>query len=284
MSLSPRQIMACLHTAARVLVVALGLLLVGGFYAIQLEAAPPRPSFTLYGKAYDPFGWPYMSDNTVVVARQGETELARFRINSDIGPTSNYTLDLPGNRIGEPFSIEIVNGDRAWQIIGADQLPLLGGPGEVARRDLLAGTDSCGDGLPDEWKWWVVHSSGGAFTNITEILPDDDFDGDGMTNREEYLAGTDPTWDVDVFAIEELWRHGEWIELGWYTVPGMTYRLHTNAAIAAAHLQWQPASFRISPHTNAPQETLFEARWYYSRIYVPTDSDSGIYYRLKIHR
>ncbi len=281
---SLRQLEVRYTAGVRGLAAAFGLLLLGAASWSPVEAAPPQPSFTLYGKAYDPFGWPYMTDHTVVIARQGEEELARFRINPDIGPMSNYLLDLPGNRAGQLFHIVIESGGYTWPIIGGDLLPPLGGPGEVARLDLLAGHDSCGDGLPDEWKWWVVHSSGGRFTDISEILPDDDIDGDDMTNWEEFLAGTDPTWDVDVLAMDGLRRKGGWIELGWWTVPGMTYRLYAITDLDAVPLQWQPASFQRSPLENSQLEFLLEAREYFSRIYVPTDNQTLMFYRLKLHR
>lgn len=270
-------------TGIRGFAAAFGLMLLGALSWNTVEAAPPRPSFTLYGKAYDPFGWPYMTAETVIIARQGNEELARFRINPDIGQVSNYLLDLPGNRAGQPFHIEVVSDGVTWPIIGAELLPSLGAAGEVAHLDLLAGNDSCGDGLPDEWKWWVVLSSGGRFTDISQITPHDDIDGDGASNLQEFLAGTDPTWDVDVFAIDEWATEGEWIELGWWTVPGMTYGLYSSADLSAESVRWQPAGFQRIPEKNAPIETLFEARGYYTRIYVPADNPT-LFYRLDINR
>lgn len=45
--------------------------------------------------------------------------------------------------------------------------------------------DSDGDGLPDSWE--IEY-----FGDLSHG-PDEDFDGDGYTNLEEYEAGTDPT-------------------------------------------------------------------------------------------
>ncbi|MBX3746801.1 MAG: hypothetical protein KF833_15940 [Verrucomicrobiae bacterium] len=50
---------------------------------------------------------------------------------------------------------------------------------------LSASSDSDGDGLPDEWELQY-------FGNLDQG-PGGDFDNDGLTNLEEYLAGTDPT-------------------------------------------------------------------------------------------
>jgi len=50
--------------------------------------------------------------------------------------------------------------------------------------------DTDADGLQDEWEMWY-------FGNLSQG-PDDDYDGDGWTNVEEYFAGTDPT-ELTVF-------------------------------------------------------------------------------------
>jgi hypothetical protein len=55
--------------------------------------------------------------------------------------------------------------------------------------------DSDSDGIPDGWESFYGLNS----NDPTDA--DDDFDGDGMTNRQEYIAGTDPSNAASIFRI-----------------------------------------------------------------------------------
>ena len=50
------------------------------------------------------------------------------------------------------------------------------------------------DGLPDDWEHQIIAAStNGSITCIEDVSPTDDFDGDGLSNLDEYRFGTDPT-------------------------------------------------------------------------------------------
>jgi hypothetical protein len=74
------------------------------------------------------------------------------------------------------------------------------------------GLDADQDGLSDWWEIRLVDArSDDAITSVDQILPNDDFDGDGLTNLQEYKARTDATLysqDVTLDGLQ-FWAKGE---------------------------------------------------------------------------
>ncbi len=90
---------------------------------------------------------------------------ARLRVTVLSELTALLALDLDGDMAFE------ISGEIPWQVIDA------------------AGSDpddADGDGLPDDWE--EAHG----FRNDTYADAGSDADGDGLSNYEEYLLGTDP--------------------------------------------------------------------------------------------
>lgn len=80
--------------------------------------------------------------------------------------------------------------------------------------------DTDGDGLPDEWElryFGSLHAPNGG--------PDADPDGDGRTNIEEYLSGTDPLDAGNVLRITSVELRGGAIRIRFSTVLGKQYRV-----------------------------------------------------------
>ena len=77
--------------------------------------------------------------------------------------------------------------------------------------DVLPGSDSDGDGVPDAWQLAHFGSLG-----LPEARGSADPDGDGWTNLEEFRAGSDPRLGSSVVAIHGLERRedGLWIRFG----------------------------------------------------------------------
>lgn len=81
------------------------------------------------------------------------------------------------------------------------------------------GEDVNGDGLPDDWqlKFWGSASS-------QWPAPSTDSDSDGVSNFQEFLAGTDPADASNVLRIDLVATEQGW-QLTWNTQPGLIYQV-----------------------------------------------------------
>ena len=107
-------------------------------------------------------------------------------------------------------------------------------------------------GLPPGWTWVTVFVNGipsassmmNLIDNMSVFTPfqqwqldnfscldcaqaaaEGDFDGDGMSNLNEYLAGTTPTSAASVFKVEQSNLTSDGFSIIWQSVPGKTYKV-----------------------------------------------------------
>jgi Tol biopolymer transport system component len=89
--------------------------------------------------------------------------------------------------------------------------------------------DSDGDGIPD---WWMMkyfgHPTG---SDIDHSRAQDDADGDGFTNYQEFLTGTDPTDPGSYFRVQisTTASPGQNALLSWPAVAGRSYQVQYTA-------------------------------------------------------
>ena len=100
------------------------------------------------------------------------------------------------------------------------------------KRDLfvlkLGGVDSDGDGMDDDWE---VAYFGNLLRDGTG-----DFDGDGVNDLQEFLAGTDPTNSHSVFRVFTLAPMGGGnTQVMWTGNPSRTYRVEFKDDLGVAN-------------------------------------------------
>jgi hypothetical protein len=84
---------------------------------------------------------------------------------------------------------------------------------------------SWGDGIPDTWR--LIY-----FGTISNLLSaaNLDPDGDGASNWQEYVAGTNPMDPASVLQLTPLAPSPNF-NLQWPSVPGKTYRVQSSASL-----------------------------------------------------
>jgi hypothetical protein len=89
--------------------------------------------------------------------------------------------------------------------------------------------DSDGDGLPDDWE--AAHGLNSMDASDAAL----DADGDGATNLEEYLAGTDPQDSRSVLQIESVnWNADSGVSLRFTAVSNKTYTVQWCSFVSGA--------------------------------------------------
>jgi hypothetical protein len=100
---------------------------------------------------------------------------------------------------------------------------------------MAAAPDTDGDGIADPWERM-------RFGNLVTADATTDWDKDGMTDGQEYLAGTDPKDTNDVFAVVSFTRntpYASYNHLTWKSSLSRCYQIETRSALDPAS-PWAP--------------------------------------------
>lgn len=241
------------------------------FTAYLVKAAPPAPSFTIYGAVRDDHGNPVgTSIGTIVLSRPTGEELLRSPSDRSLGVGINYNLHVPMDAgttpalykptamfTAQPFVIHVViNGVTYTPIEMQGANWTAGLPGATARIDLTLGPSSSNDGLPDAWKQDLINSdTTGRLRTLADIRPGDDLDGDGFSNLQELIAGTNPLDRSDSPALSIISVANGIAHLQFLAIRGRTYHITSTTDFVTWTLQpfstdssgANPVSYRVEP-------------------------------------
>jgi hypothetical protein len=220
-----------------------------------LVAFPPTPHHVVRGLVRNEQGNPLVAANATVVLESGGATVSTATIRTASTPSGNYRLVIPldsGSTEAAyapkamfpavPFRLKVKIGVQTYLPIEmSGTATLMTRPAGRAQVDLTLGVDSDGDGLPDAWERTLLAALRRKGT-IADIKPGADDDGDGISNLNEYLAGTyafDPT---DGFAVELKSMELGLPVLEFLAIQGRTYTVEGSADLKS----WRRMTFAMS--------------------------------------
>ena len=173
-----------------------------------------------------------------------------------------------------------MNGAIFYPIEVAGNLTASGG-GERKRLDLTLGADSDQDGLPDAWEEWQLYQAGYyPGTNgwdLSLINAQGDFDGDGHSNRSEYIAGTFAGDATETIELEIKEKQVSQVRLEFYAITGKAYTIERSADM----INWQRIQFSTT-QAGAAAIGYIASQVGLKSAYVSTAADKKEFYRLNV--
>ena len=115
-----------------------------------------------------------------------------------------------------------------WRVASTATDPLYGTAEFSPSQIVQLPTDTDGDGLPDFWE--ALYPS--CLDPLVADPPNEDCDGDGFTNKQEYIAHTGPTKADSALKVETLEASGDGATLNFTGVAGRQYGLERRTDLA----------------------------------------------------
>jgi len=256
-------------------------------------AFPPAPSHVVYGMVRDEYGVPLSLANGQILFEPTNGVPITGTIVPNLAPGVNYRLNLSMDAgvAADLYSTTAIKPFVAFRMrvkIGAvTYLPMemtgnyanLGQPAQTTRIDLTLGVDANNDRLPDAWQQLLIAMLGPG----ARIGPNDDADGDGISNLNEYLAGTYAFLPDSGFRLNIVGHPSGSPRLEFMVVSPHTYTVYSSTNLQA----WTPIPFSIPAAgpsaTNLPSYQATDIRLLQvAPILPPGQPVTGQYFKVRV--
>lgn len=257
------------------------------------RAFPPAPNHIIYGLVRDEYGTPLsLASAQIIFEPVGGTPITG-NINPNLEPGVNYRLNLPMDagttpdlykntalKPSVPFIIEVKIGSTTYLPIEmVANFDNLGQPAQSTRIDLTLGVDANHDGLPDAWQQLLLDMLGSG----TLTGPNDDPDHDGISNLNEYLAGTYAWVPQDGLKLSLVHHTGQNPVIQFYGTAGQTYSVQGTTNLVT----WSDMSIRVpAGDTNAPAGVDYlnpTAQPLEAEVVTPLGAPKAFFFRVRVH-
>lgn len=262
--------------------------------ALALDPLALAP-FTFAGRIVDYAHIAYGSDTKVEVRVEStEGELLAKTTTATAGHTVyNYRLDIPVSnkdmpgyaRVGDTVVFKFVDPEgKIYAGLVPAEKRVIGNPGEYRVLDVILSSDEDGDGVSDEYVDMISYLM---FVNGKETYERDaDWDGDGVSNYDEYVAGTNPFDATDKFSIRQMAMDkgmDDYVAVTFMVNQGRAYIVETTEKLEPEAVDWKPTEFSVADPTSALQAVLNTGALEtgYRTIYLKKGDGDRRFWRLK---
>lgn len=267
--------------------------LVFGFLACapSARAFPPAPYYTVFGDVRDEFGNLISAGGGSVIFSVNTREIARYPVTGVTGADYNYQIRMrmDMSRLGtSSYSSLAVNTGATYTLAvdigGVTYLPLemttppsVGNAADRRRINLTLGQDSDRDGLPDAWEQMQLYMAGLDLANLGSIAPGGDLDGDGLSNFQEYIAGTYASDPTETFYLKIKSASATAAVVEFFTITGKTYAMEQSSDLKT----WSPVTFSVGATTASSAHVATGVGPVEAQV-TKTEADAKVFYRLKV--
>lgn len=188
------------------------------------------------------------------------------------------TVRSPGYAMkGDAIQLTVLIGEASYTGFLKTGEDVVGAPGTAVHLRILLAEDSNGNGIADSYEEAVLDKLWYKGIVCDTYDPEDDYDGDGFSNRKEYLAGTDELDPNDYFRTAKTGdAAGDYFAIGFEANAGRTYAVKESPDLKT----WKPAVFRLSPDDSAVEVKAVSnssQEWTTRTIYLLKDGDKHFY-------
>ena len=217
------------------------------------NALPPAPYHLIYGVVRDRYGTPLTTSQATIVLQTFSGGRLFTQVLPGLSPGVNYQFKVPmdGGQTpdlyqsdalltGALFKIYVIIGTVTNTPIEMVSYAALGIPAGQTQINLTLGTDSNGDGIPDEWELAFL-STLGLNIPLSSLNGNSVLTPDGRTLRQQYLLGIYPFDPADPLKIKFLGFSGAYPVFSFPTITGRYYTIQRSSDA----INWAPAAFTL---------------------------------------